>query len=122
MPLGAWFPLVLFMALLLAGALHLLAASGHFPVEHRAAALGTPLGSAILFGTSAVVLLAVAAGVFAIAALAPWYAAVIGGGLAILLAPLVLQPFPDAFVNGRASLLLLAAIAMVIAALLLGLH
>jgi hypothetical protein len=34
----------------------------------------------------------------------PWYAAVIGGGLAILVAPMVLQLFSDRFVDGRASL------------------
>jgi hypothetical protein len=37
--------------------------------------------------------------------LIPWYAAVIGGGLAILAAPVVLQQFTDTFVDGLASLL-----------------
>jgi hypothetical protein len=32
----------------------------------------------------------------------PLPAAVIGGGAMVLFAPLLLQPFPDSFVNGRA--------------------
>ena len=51
--------------------------------------------------------------------LIPWYAAVIGGGLAILAAPLGLQQFSDRFVNGRAALLSFAATGGVLALLLL---
>ena len=120
MPTGAWLPLLLFMALLLAGALQLLAASGHFPAEHRGAGLRTPSGGAILFGTSILVLLALAAGTVATWKLVSWYAAVIGGGLAILMAPLALQPFPDSFVNGRASLIAFAGVAVALAAVLFG--
>ena len=47
--------------------------------------------------------------------LIPWYAAVIGGGLAILAAPLVLQQFPDRFVDGRAALLSFAAAGIALA-------
>ena len=50
--------------------------------------------------------------------LIPWYAAVIGGGFAILVAPLVLQQFPDRFVDGRASLLSFAAAGALLALLL----
>ena len=42
--------------------------------------------------------------IFAAWKMIPWYAAVIGGGLAILVAPMVLQLFSDRFVDGRASL------------------
>jgi hypothetical protein len=118
MSISAWLPISLFAALVLVAALHLLSASGHFPIEHRAASLRTPLGIAILFGTSALVLAALVVGAFATWRLVPWYAAVIGAGLAILAAPLALRPFPDDFVNGRASLLTFTAIA---AALALGL-
>ena len=41
-----------------------------------------------------------------------WYAAVIGGGLMVLIAPFVLQPFGDKFVNGRVAPLLLSALAL----------
>jgi hypothetical protein len=36
---------------------------------------------------------------------------VIGGGAMVLFAPLLLQPFPDSFVNGRRGLLTFAGIA-----------
>jgi hypothetical protein len=48
----------------------------------------------------------------------PWYATVIGGGAALLFAPLLLQPLPDSFVNGRRGLLVFAAGAVVLAALM----
>ena len=41
----------------------------------------------------------------------PLYAAVIGGGAMVLFAPLLLQPFPDSFVNGRQGLLIFAGLA-----------
>jgi hypothetical protein len=50
--------------------------------------------------------------------LIPWYAAVIGGGAAILLAPLALQVFPDRIVDGKIALIGFAAAAAVLAALL----
>jgi hypothetical protein len=118
---SALLPLLVFMALLLAAALHILAASGHFPAEHRAPALRNPLGRAILFGTSTIVLLALPLSLVTIWTLAPWYAAVIAGGFAILIAPLVLQPFPDRFVNGRASLVVFSAMTIGLAAVLFAL-
>ena len=48
----------------------------------------------------------------------PWYALVIGGGAVLLFAPLLLQPLPDSFVNGRRGLLAFAAGAVVFAALM----
>ena len=42
----------------------------------------------------------------------------IGGGAALLFAPLLLQPLPDSFVNGRRGLLVFAAGAVVLAALM----
>ena len=45
----------------------------------------------------------------------PWYATVIGGGAALLFAPLLLQPLPDTFVNGRRGLLVFCAGAALLA-------
>jgi hypothetical protein len=60
----------------------------------------------VVFGTAAALMLI------------PWYAAVIGGGAAILLAPLALQVFPDRVVDGKIALIGLATAAAVLAALL----
>lgn len=60
----------------------------------------------------------VAAGIAAAWMLIPWYAAVIGGGGAILLAPLALQVFPDRIVDGKTALIGFAAAAAGLAALL----
>ena len=103
--------LVLFMALVLSLSLFGLTASGHFPQEHRAASLRTGTGVLVLWGTIAVCgALAVAAALFAWQRV-PLPVAVIGGGAMVLFAPLLLQPFPDHFVNGRRGLLTFAAIA-----------
>jgi hypothetical protein len=107
--------LVLFAAALLIVALIVLTASGHFPAEHRR------VGHAVLFASLA------AAFACLIVSLAfawnriPWYAAVIAGGLPVLAAPLVLRPLPDRFVDGRASLVIFSAIAVALAAAMLGL-
>jgi hypothetical protein len=97
--------LVLFMALLLAASMYALAASGHFPVEHRSKKFKTAPGRLILFGTIALSLVCVAFGIYFVQASVPWYAAVIGGGAVVLAAPLLLQLFSDRFVDGRSSLL-----------------
>ena len=101
LPEASLIPLVLFTALLLFVSLHALAASGQFPREHRAPALASGLGAFILYGTIAVAFVNLLVAFFAAWRLIPWYAAVIGGGLAILAAPLVLQRFTDRFVDGR---------------------
>jgi len=111
-------PLVLLTALLLVFSLHTLAASGQFPREHRRRALASGLGGTVLYGTIAVAITSLVVALFAAWRLIPWYAAVIGGGLAILAAPLVLQQFPDRFVDGRASLLSFAAAGALLALLL----
>jgi hypothetical protein len=107
--------LLLFMLLMAAVSLHGLAASGQFPREHRAAALRSAAGAATLFGSIAVAALSLLAGLFFALQTIPWYAAVIGGGMPVLFAPLLLRPLPDTFVNGRAALLLFSATAAVIA-------
>jgi hypothetical protein len=110
MPNQSWVPLGIFSAMLLSSALFALAASGHFPRQHRAAAFDAPLGRVILFGGIVVVALSIAAALDLTVRRVPWYALVIGAGLAVLSAPLVLRPFPDRFVDGRSALLTFAAI------------
>src|SRR3954468_14332695 len=111
-------PLSIFMVLVLALALLGLSASGHFPREHRAPPLTSGPGRSILYGSTAVALICLAVAIVDAWLLIPWYAAVIGGGLAILSAPLVLQRFPDRFVNGRGALLAFAGVSVVLAAFL----
>jgi hypothetical protein len=119
LPEAALIPLALFTALLLFVCLHALSASGQFPREHRAPALASAAGAFILYGTIAVAFLSLLAAFIAAWRLIPWYAAVIGGGLAVLAAPLVLQKFSDRFVDGRASLLSFAAAGAIPALLLI---
>ena len=119
LPTEALLPLLLFILLLFLLALFALAASGHFPREHRAPTLASGAGFTVLYGSVVVAILCLAAGSAAAWRLIPWYAAVIGGGLAILAAPLGLQQFSDRFVNGRAALLSFIAAGAVLALLLL---
>jgi len=111
-------PLILFTLLLLVLSLHMLAASGQFPRERRAPVLTSAAGGIVLYGTIAVTIASLLVALVAAWRLIPWYAAVIGGGFAILVAPLVLQQFPDRFVDGRASLLSFAAADALLALLL----
>ena len=98
--------LAVFMALVLVLSLYGLTVSGHFPEEHRAASLQTGAGQALLWGTMALcAALALSAVAFAWQRI-PLSAAIIGGGAMVLIAPLLLQPLPDSFVNGRRGLLI----------------
>jgi hypothetical protein len=98
--------LAVFMALVLVLSLYGLTVSGHFPEEHRASSLRTGGGQALLWGTLALcVVLALSAATFAWLRI-PLSAAIIGGGAMVLIAPLLLQPLPDSFVNGRRGLLI----------------
>src|SRR5215468_7564868 len=111
--------LVLFIALLLSAALTALAASGHFPPEHRAASLRSGTGRAILFGACVVSALSLVVGAATAWHVLPWPAAVIGAGAAMLAAPLLLRPLPDAFVNGPTALLAFASASALLALALL---
>lgn len=118
MPDIDWTSLALLVGSVLLAALYGLTASGHFPGEFRPAKLKGPCGSLVLWGTMAA---AAVAGTVALALAwrtLPWYATVIGAGAALLFAPLLLQPLPDSFVNGRRGLLLFAAGAAVLAGLM----
>ena len=119
LPEASLIPLALFTALLLFVSLHVLAASGQFPREHRSPALASGFGAFILYGTIAVAFISLLVAFFAAWRLIPWYAAVIGGGLAILAAPLVLQKFTDRFVDGRGSLMSFAGAGGLLALLLI---
>jgi hypothetical protein len=119
LPETALIPLLLFTALFHLVSLHLLAASGQFPRENRSPALSSAYGMLILYGTLTVALASMLTAVFAAGKMIPWYAAVIGGGLAILAAPVVLQQFSDRFVDGRAALVGFAAASALIALLMI---
>ena len=119
LPDAALIPLVLFTAIVLFVSLHALAASGQFPREHRAPVLVSGIGAIVLYGSIAVAFISLLTALFAAWRLIPWYAAVIGGGLAVLAAPLVLQQFTDRFVDGHGSLMTFAGAGAVLALLLI---
>jgi hypothetical protein len=121
MPLTAIIALVLFTALMLFASLHGLSASGHFPRGSRLPDMATGAGRAVLWGSIVVTALCFFVALAAAWLLIPWYASVIGGGGAVLVAPLVLRWFPDRFVDGKAALVAFAATATVLAVMLLGL-
>ncbi len=111
-------PLALFTMLMLVVALHGLTASGHFPRETRLPAMTAGAGPVVLWLTILIVLACLLVGLFAAWRLIPWYAAVIGGGGGVLVAPLVLQWFPDRFVDGKRGLISFAAAAILLSLLL----
>jgi hypothetical protein len=98
-----WGALGMFALLVMSAALYGLTASGHFPSEHRAEVLRSTGGAAILWGTMALALATAIVGLALAWAMLPWTWAVIVGGAVLLMAPLVLQLFPDSFVDGRAG-------------------
>jgi len=118
MPLASIVPLAVFVALMLLASLQALSASGHFPKASRLPAMSKGSGPAILWTSMIVTAGSVMAGIAGASMLVPWYAAVIGGSGAILLAPLVLQVFPDRIVDGRTALIGFAAAAAALAAVL----
>jgi hypothetical protein len=114
MPLLQWGVLVVFALLTMSAALYGLTASGQFPVEYRAEVLKSPGGSALLWGTMALGVATALVALFLAWIALPWYAAVIAGGGVLLMAPLVLQMFPDSFVDGRGGLVTFAGIGAVL--------
>ena len=115
MPRDAWLPFCLFMAVVLAVSLYGLAVSGQFPREHRKPDLRSGAGALILLGSIAVVALSFSAGIVLAWRTVPWYAVIIGGGLVLLMTPLLLRPLPDRFVNGRGALIAFAGAAALLA-------
>jgi hypothetical protein len=100
---------VVFVVLVLAASLYGLAASGHFPRASRRAAMATQGATVTIWLSGLVALLAVIAGAVVACQVVPWYAVVIGSGLAILAAPLVLQQCSDTFVDGNGALIAFSA-------------
>jgi hypothetical protein len=111
MPAVPWSELVLFMSGVGFVALYGLTVSGHFPAEFRADELKGGAGAIIMWGTIVVTCVAAVTTLIVAWIVLPWYAIAIGGGAMLLAAPLLLRPFPDWFVNGRAGLLTFAAAA-----------
>ena len=110
--LPSWPELALFTAAVLVIAAFVITVAGQFPSEHRKPGFASPVGAAILWlAIAAVGASGLATIAFAWAAL-PWYAAVLGAGLMILIAPYILHPLPDWFLNGRTGLVVLAALAV----------
>jgi hypothetical protein len=110
MALVQWGALVAFALLVMSAALYGLTASGQFPSEHRAETLKSVAGKVILWGTMALGIMTTATALFIAWLALPWYGAVIVGGGVLLMAPLVLQLFPDSFVDGRSGLVTFAGI------------
>jgi hypothetical protein len=109
LPVESLIPLAIVALLLFTASLHGLAALGHFPRSTRQEALLRGTGPVVLWGSIVAVSISVIVAAVAAWWLIPWYAATIAGGIAILAAPLMLQYFSDAFVDGRAALLYFAA-------------
>ncbi len=107
----SWVGLLLFATQLLVIAMYGLCFSGHFPAEHQRPELKEWPGRVVLAASILVIAVCAAQALgFALHRL-PVAAAIIGAGLALLCAPLVLQSLPDSFVDGRRGLAALAAVA-----------
>ena len=114
LPVQSLAPLALFTALFFIASLFVLAALGHFPRAARNEAISHGIGLALLWSTIVIVALCVIVALVAAWRFIPWFAALIGGGTAILVAPLALQYFSDEFVDGRRGIAMFAAIDLVL--------
>jgi hypothetical protein len=116
---GQFIPVLLFVLVVFAATLQGLAASGHFPIEDKSAKATFRPTRVTLFGSIAVTILALVAGIIVALRLTSWSVAIIAGGLVLLFAPLVLRLFPDRFVDGAGALVAFAAAALASAAILI---
>ncbi len=114
--------LILFMVLVLAASMLGLSASGQFPFQHRTKPFRSTFGILILFGSILLSAGALVACIYYVHASVPWYALVIGGGMMVLITPLVLRVFSDEFVDGRASVLAFSSLAVAACGALAWLH
>lgn len=112
-----WPTLAAFAGAMLTATLFVLAASGHFPAEHRSGEMRSGLGRLVLWGSAAVIAAAATVALAWAFRLQPWPAVVIAAGASVLAAPLLLQRFSDGFVDGRGALVACAAVAAALAAL-----
>jgi hypothetical protein len=111
-PLAAWLLLLLFTALLLAlsckdwrpAAISLMSTA-------RRCCAGAGTSAALWLDCDRLICLLV--GITVAWRYLPWYAAVIGGGGAILVAPLALQPLPDRFVDGAGALIVFGGASLI---------
>ena len=117
MSLPPLLPLALFMTAVLLLGMYGLAVSGHFPAEHRKPALQSTSGAVLLWGTLLLAAAITIAVVLTAVSRLSWPVVIIGGGLMQLLAPLVLQLFPDHIGDGRAGLVGLAGGAAMLTAI-----
>ena len=113
-----WIWLGTFMAGVLAVALYGLTASGHFPAEARGETFKRGSGALVLGATLLATAGAAASMLVKSWWILPWYLSLLGGGAMLLFAPLLLQPLPDSFVNGRRGLIAFSACAVALAGLL----
>lgn len=109
--LWQWCELLLFMGLVLAISMYALSVSGQFPLAHRTEPFRSALGGFILFGSIAIALISLAAGIYFVYRNVPWSALVIGGGAMMLITPLLLPNFSDRFVDGRGAPLTFSCLA-----------
>ena len=107
------------VVLVLAGALHVLAAAGHFPREHRDASLGSKLGSETLFCSLTIMAVCVLSGTIAAFRLIDWPVGIIGAGLSILAAPVLLRLLPDRIVDAGGTLVALTFTAAFLSAFMI---
>lgn len=112
MELPGWMELSVFSALILTASVFVVVSSGHFPARDRTVALKTISGSMLIWCSIFILLLSTILGLYVGYRLVPWYAAIIGGGLMVLIAPLIAQSLSDAFVDGKSALVVLIAIAL----------
>jgi hypothetical protein len=118
LPSSSILPLVDFVILVLSAALCGLAASGHFPNEHRAPSLRSTAGMFVLYGSLAFAILSLLLGVIMAWYSLPVSATVIGSGGALLATLLVLRLFRDQFVNGNGALIVFSGASVGAAAFL----
>ncbi len=110
-----WTALLLFAAALLCVTLYGLAVATHFPAAQRTGALAGRGGGWIIRATIVTAGLAAAIAVIAALRHLPGYAAVLAGCAAILVAPLLLKPLPDTFIDGAGGLIVFSAAGLLLA-------
>lgn len=110
--------IVLFAATIHLVSLYALAAAGHFPSGSRQGSMRSGLGTFVLWATMAVTGAALVLATAAAMRGLPWPYAVLGSGIAVLGAPLVLQSLPDRIVDSPLGLFALAVASMLAGGLL----
>ena len=102
--LRLWFD-IQFGVVIMTATLLALTAAGHFPQSERLARMKSGLGSAILWSSIITTCGATGAAIWTASSTVSWPEAIISASLGLLLAPMILQCFPDRFVDGRRGLI-----------------